>query len=740
MPITGDWETGLRDYFAQTPDLIRVELDSLRPGRSGASVLFATPWAWRGGQDTRLQQELVKLANLSSGCNLKEEIDKFRCFAEGVDLVYGQRLARSPYLNHTGDGLGVFGYPLFEAGGECSPYYAVALADPASAIRALTTFLEKLLEWYGPTNSTADVPLNLKNEKRTALFDNLKRLDAGSAEKFEKLLDDVACLPGGTSRVHGDLHLENILVERGGERPYLIDFGSAMEQGSPCADLARLESDLIYRLLPYNYTPDEVAEFEKAAWDGTLTDRPPTIAGALVARVRHHAQGLLSTQNATIWYLVGRLLNGMRMLAGTWHEVIPYGDLRRREGILASLRVVGKRLENALEGRRLQFTLASPCAANPADAECSLRWLFIQRRYGDAWALAREVADAHRPARAAVCLLGALAGLSGEQPPTEVDKLSKLRPNRLNEPYTKGLKALLDVMRANRTTSGAMPAKTIRDFEIACKLFTEADDQHLFGIAKDQLARAEMRRGDFERAKVLFAEAIAVKKKSGDDIGLATSLGGQALLHLRTLEYAEAGELFRQDLRLACDQRDVAAQVKIHNWLGQALLEENLTNVSIALGHFLDSIKLAEGSRSATYDPELDVAFAKLGCGCCYTRTDAVPIAEAAEHEARMGFERVVGRNADLGLALTELLAGEIAYLKSQARTGLLRLQSGLRAIAEAGGPLLVLDHGVRACRFLRRIDRQEACRSLVREVRVLVKKIDTLKIHEVLTELESES
>src|SRR4051812_31257928 len=83
LRVQGDWEGALVRYFATSKDIVRVDLSALPPGRSGAYVLIAVPWAPRGGQPTRLQPELVKLANLTR-CDLEDEIARFQTLAEGT--------------------------------------------------------------------------------------------------------------------------------------------------------------------------------------------------------------------------------------------------------------------------------------------------------------------------------------------------------------------------------------------------------------------------------------------------------------------------------------------------------------------------------------------------------------------------------------------------------------------------------------------------------------------------------
>ena len=309
LPIVGDWETAVRAYFAQSPDLVRVDLKPLPPGRSGAYVLIASPWARRGKEAAKLQPELVKFARKET-CDLRDEIQKFNELAHQTELVDGQILARDPYDDKNPDGFVVFGYSLREAGTDVSPFYALALANPGAAESSLGSLLVRILDWYGDsTAARADVPINVTRSKIRLLLQALALRNPTVAVAAERVIEAFVsgALPGVVSKTHNDLHLENILVARAGAKPYLIDFGSASSEGSPCMDLARLESDLLYRLLPLDLLPAEVADLERSLWGEASSTARQTVAGFLITRLRSGSARILETPGGTAWFLFGAL-------------------------------------------------------------------------------------------------------------------------------------------------------------------------------------------------------------------------------------------------------------------------------------------------------------------------------------------------------------------------------------------------------------------------------------------------
>ncbi len=738
LPLKGDWEGVLAAYFRQSKDVDRIDLTAMSPGRSGAFVLVATPWATRGKGLTKLQPELVKVANLDR-CNLRDEIDRFRRLAEGTALVYGQTLARPPYVENTATGLAVFGYKLFEAETAVYPFYAVALADLGAASRGLGDMLDRLIQWYGETRIAQVGPLPVDSTKLDNLLVNLVNLERNLGEEVRGLLEEVKArrLSAAVTRVHGDLHLENVLIDPTGARTYLIDFGTSSDEGSVCADLARLESDLIYRLLPYDLTADQIAAFEQAAWDGKLADQPASVSRTLITLLRQRIERFFGTSHGQVWYLIGRLVNGMRMLTGTWHEVTPYGFALRRQGITASLGVIASRLKKVLSGSSV--FIVQPIPSEPhaqADAEKSLRWLFVQRHSSDAWNLASKIGKTGTQLTQTCCFLGALAGASIGRPSDEVDTLVERAPARVTQPGPKGLRALYVGFQRARTPKNGSLAAAVRAFEESQEAFKESGDDLFQAIAADQLARVRMRQGNYEAAKIQFDTSIDLKTKARDQVGLAASLGGLAQLYLRTLEYKLARELYQKDYDLVAAFDPVSA-IRILNWIGQALLEENVAQVTDAIGHFDQSLALAQGTKLPGYNPTSDIGFAHLGRGSCYTRSDAIDLAVDEEAAARATFESL-DQEDDFGIALVELLSGEIAYCRGHPRTGMLRTLSGLDRLERPVQDRLVgLDHGVRACRFLRRIGRMEDCRKIAGRLRSRFKNLHSQKLQRILQGLE---
>jgi tetratricopeptide (TPR) repeat protein len=567
-------------------------------------------------------------------------------------------------------------------------------------------------------------------------------IDRSLWERVSGLLKDVTArhLSAAVTRVHGDLHLENVLIDPTGARTYLIDFGASSDEGSICADLARLESDLIYRLLPFDLTADQIAAFEQAAWDGKLADQPASVCRTLITLLRTRIEQYFATSYGQVWYLIGRLVNGMRMLAGTWHEVTPSGfDLRRR-GIVASLGVIASRLKTVLAGSSLVIVQPTPPEPHgQADAEQSLRWLFVQRHSSDAWNLASKIGKTGTQLTQNCCFLGALAGASIGRPADEVAALVARAPTRVTQPGPKGLRALyLGFQRARAPNKGALAAAA-HAFEDSQEAFKESGDDLFRAIAADQLARVRRRQGNYEAAKIQFDTSIELKSKAGDNVGHAASLGGLAQLHLRTLEYKLARELYQKDFDLVASFDPISA-IRLHNWIGQALLEENVAQVTEAIGQFDQSLALAQSTKMPAYNPASDIGFANFGRGACYTRSDAIDLAEAAEAAARDAFESLDQEDV-IAIALVELLSGEIAFCRGHPRTGMVRTLSGLdRMEGPMQDRLIGLDHGVRACRFLRRIGRTEDCRKIAGRLRARFKDLHSQKVQRILQDLEKGS
>jgi hypothetical protein len=113
----------------------------------------------------------------------------------------------------------VFGFQLFESGADVSPLSALALADPGAARECLVKLISQLGEWYGvERSSTGAVTLPKGPAQIKDLIDGLARLSAPTARAVERSLDPdrLSRYPGVLTRVHGDLHLDNILAPRDG--------------------------------------------------------------------------------------------------------------------------------------------------------------------------------------------------------------------------------------------------------------------------------------------------------------------------------------------------------------------------------------------------------------------------------------------------------------------------------------------------------------------------------------------
>ena len=342
------------------------------------------------------------------------------------------------------------------------------------------------------------------------------------------------------------------------------------------------------------------------------------------------------------------------------------------------------------------------------------------------------------PATPAVCLLGALAGLSASVSVDEVAASVATLPARLQLARDRGLKALYLALKAVRSNPVSPPRK-IRLFATARDALSDANELVFQGIAADQLARAYQEAGEIDRAKITFTESLTLKERTDDSVGKAVSLGGLALLHLQTREYEEATQYLERDLALAIQQGDLGTQAKIHNWLGQCLLEDNVRNVVKALDQFDQSLRLISEIREHDYDSAVDLGFAYLGRGSCYTRSRAIAHAQEAESVSREHFERKGGRAGRIGVALCDLLAGEIAFLKEQRLTGIARIDSGLSSLLEMEKLIDYLDYGIRVCRFLRSLDENQVCRDFAVRVRLQVSKLHyPHRLHTLLESLEA--
>jgi tetratricopeptide (TPR) repeat protein len=727
--------TALRTYFAQDSSITRVTLRAIAPGRSGAIPFTANVIAERGGGPVQLQSEFVKLVKSS------REFENFEQLAAGTALVFGQRLARPVYSDPV-SGYSIFGFHLFEQGVEVSSLAAVALANPVIAERALTKLARKLTEWYEPLKPASTVQWNLTDAHLQNLLENLKSLSPTTTRSVKNAIAKakLKASPGVTTRVHGDLHLENILVPRSGDYSYLIDFGNASKDGSPCMDVARLESDLIYRLLPTNLTPDQVASFEHSLWAGDVEGLQEYIAGYLVLSLRRSLPEVLRSPNAVKWLLAGRIFHGLRMLANTWPQVRPYNLEIRRRAIVASLGVLAGKLDQASEGSAVALIVDNEGVLSPSNEDVynSLVWMLKNRFYPDAFMYGLEIATARRSPPAHITLLGALAGLSGgSDDPHQMNLLYGLTPSPLRNPRDRGLKKLFQAMQLLRTGPTFKVERAIKVFLESLPLFQESGENFFEAITADQLARAYQENGQIDLAKASFTDSKRLKELIGDNAGLATTLGGLALLHMATLEYEDALNLLLQDLQLARDQEDVRSQIKIHNWLGQVHLQGR-ANVLQAIEHFQESIALSNGYGDSRYDATLDLAYANLGLGFTYAFTNAVKNAHKHEKVARRLMQRGSLRPYMIGTALCEILSGEIFFLEGLEQSGFLRLKSGLAELRGANEKLTHIDFSIRVCRFLRSNGATLACRQLAREARASMNSREFhFALYKALTELE---
>ncbi len=84
------------------------------------------------------------------------------------------------------------------------------------AERALMKLARKLTEWYMPLKPSSTVPWNLTESHLTNLLKNLKTVSPTTASAVKNAIRKAKLKEslGATTRVHGDLHLENIIFRR----------------------------------------------------------------------------------------------------------------------------------------------------------------------------------------------------------------------------------------------------------------------------------------------------------------------------------------------------------------------------------------------------------------------------------------------------------------------------------------------------------------------------------------------
>lgn len=671
----------LEEYFGQ----LSVHLDTIGNGRSGATTYVARPSRSDG---TTLQPELVKVGPQAS---ISSEIVNFEKLVEGTALVHGASFPRDAV---TRDGLQVFSLRLFEAGTDVSAFFERAMTDHATSRESLRNVLERLVEWYAmgaDTSVCTELPITavrLQSGLRA-----LDTLDHEAAVKCEEVLKNV--VKGGrehcVSKVHGDLHLENLLIAIATKSPYVIDFGTASAVGNPCFDLARLESDILNRVVPLHLSADDFAKIEQSLW----TDSHATHISEIVELIdiaREVFQPILQTPHAKIWLLAGRILNNLRMISGTWPEIYPYRFRHCQERIVKAIRVLLTRLEEALNGVDFPLRHTGQVTGVPKDdsGELSLGWLYCNRKYADAFDLAKALKNANPNRTVTVAAFGALVEPMVNRPEREFHD-----PPAADCEFGKGL---LQLVEANNALQGP-----IRDvgagagaLELAIGYFKDSDSPQFQAIAVDQLARANQHAGDIETAKIRFGQSISIKTAVGDSAGLAASYGGLALLHMACHQYQDADRLLAKNLA-TCAPDDQMTLSKIENWLGQIQLEEYF-ELAKAREHFSKARLLA-------IDPSTQ-AYAYLGRGFTEVRAQSTDQAEKFEELARNLYNSETGRFAREGLLLTELLSGEVQVLAKNHTTGILRISNALNTLSAEGSQITCLDYGLRTCKLLQSIGR----------------------------------
>lgn len=716
MPLR--WERLVEQFYGQDRRVAKVSLRAISPGRSGAHVFFASPQTTGTGPGAQLQGEFLKIGSQDL---IEREVEQFNQLVAGFQIVYGQVLSREPLFQN---GLGAFSLPLFEAGAEVAPFWAKALGDPNTSLTTMSDFCQRITEWYGASESVSGpIRLPIKNKR---LEEGLSTFASFLPSVGSRCRDALKALTDSSrstalTRAHGDLHLENILVDKAGHRPYLIDFGLASPSGQACMDLARLESDLLYRLLPLDLNEDAIAKAERSLWTpGEIRPDRSRVSLALINELRAGTSEIRQSPNSILCWLAGRIINGLRMLSGSWTTLFPFNLPERRAGIAASVGALTGLLERALEGEpvepkvweRERFPL--PITSESCISR-SLASLYISRQNRGAHDLAVGVARAIPKTHSIINFFGLLTGMylpcpTGQQPQLTV-------PSRPVTKYERGLRSLYRAA-VFLSPDHRNPRKAIKELESAVLLFSTSNNRHFKAIALDQLARLKQNLGEIEAAKILFDESIQVKKQLGDEVGLALSYGGLALLHLSTFQYDPAEKLLRKNLSIAEQQEDSLALSKIENWLGQVELE-GARNLVEARRHFLKSLNYAG-------DNLVSRGYAYLGLGFTSIRSHAVRMAIEQEQMARELYEQSEGILGRDGIHLTEVLSGEVLLLKGAPKTGILRIKNGLNQLRQESRLLLLLDYGVRSCTFLRSLGYLKECAAIASDLKTTAEKMNT--------------
>lgn len=728
----------IREYFAQDRTISSATLRALKPGRSGAIPFTAYLVGQNIGGLVSLQPEFVKLVRNDS------EVRSFEEYASGTALVFGQHLARRPYLDPATN-ITVFGFRLFENGADLLPFFAVAHESPMRACRLLKSFCTRLQDWYGPLPTPVGcIPLEITDSRIDELTANLDLLSSGTAKLVAEVLNRVrsAELTGSLTRVHGDLHLENLLVPHNAEFCYLIDFANSSNPGSPCIDIARLESDMIYRTLPYDMSPDEVGRFESWLWDGNFGALRQLIAGALVMTMRQ-TLGVVTSPNAAIWILTGRILNGLKMVARTWLAVRPYKFDERKRGIVASLRVLAGALGDALQGRTFDLSPSDGEYKIAGEGLRSVRWLYANRHYDDAFDLSQLLSRAGIKCQPEQGIIGSLAALATSVPDTPRDTLFRCAALRARGVLSRGLRALYQAIHITKQEHGRDLTKAMRLFGTARQLLDESGDSFFASVALDQMARCQQESGEPYGAKITFRDAIQLKEKAGDTAGLATSLGGLGLLEMSSGYYHESRLLFERDLQLAKRIGDRRAEIKICNWLGQVALLGTLDIIgSVAyLNKSIDlAVNLASDQQAASstqrYSPALDLAYAYIGLGFAFIFSENLEKATECANQAAKVLGGVVGIAADLVSTQLELQTAMTLALSGQSWRALIRTQGALSHLKTLS-LLDFCDYSIRAIRFYTNHGDVQIASRLVREVVDPIRSLRLVKLHAFITASE---
>lgn len=679
---------------------LEFEVRSIRPGRSGARVFLAK--LARNG--VPMQPEFVKLDAAKS---IEREYANFLKFASGTQLVYGLKPNREPIYRKD---KGLFSLPLFEAGEEVCSLGAFVLANPSDAAAVISKSTSMLIDWYNFRTTKMSL-FELVDEQRIAsAIEAVRSIDNQVAMKCQAVLARVNRhpFPGSGSQIHGDLHLENILVAKQSATPYLIDFANASESGLAPFDLSRLESDLINRLLPLDSTPEQCVEIEKALLGESNTKIRWEI-GKLIEALRSAAKPVLQDPNNANWYLVGRIVNNLRMISGTWKELFPFSSEVRQASIVACIGFLTKRLKTSLDGNLKLLTHNGFCSdvQNASLGEETIRSLYLARQYDTASDLATRIVSAASVPNERIQLLGLLARSVFDRSCPEP------RDSNSNDSFLRGIRTLVHCAIGKHSESTAEFSQEIRK---ARSHFHDAGDTEFEAVTLDQYARALHSEGNAELAKIAFSESINLKKSSADIAGLATSLGGLANLHLTTHSYGKALDELEENLRLS-EQSDENTRSKIHNWIGQVKLESQLDLVG-AREQFKMSLDLATDKET--------LAYAHLSSGFAAIRGEA--FGEAAQHSERAielynGCKPSALRNH--GILLTEILSAELLFARRYPESGLLRLTSGLKGLEGMHSFLSLLDYGVRSAKYLTEVEYPDFAELIRKELRPVLSNVN---------------